>query len=309
MGRRQTAEIELEPPGEATVEAPQTAPARRSRSKTEPRPSWRDRARKSVFWTFLGLAALGSIAAAYRIDQFLASDGHFMLPGNVDAHPNLAIAGVQYTQAARVAAVFAPDFGRSIYLLPVAERRRALMAIDWVREASVSRRWPNRVDVAVVERTPVAFAMLPQSRDASGTVLYEPALVDGEGVILNLPARARFALPVLYGMTREQAAPGRRERIRQVLELIAEVKGYTGQISEINAADTDNLTITYGVEQAGNPLGNSVRLMLGNQRYLSRLKNFLSNYGEIGRRLPNARLFDLRLDDRITAVEGASNAL
>jgi hypothetical protein len=117
-----------------------------------------------------------------------------------------------------------------------------------------------------------------------------------------------FALPVLYGMTREQAAPGRRERIRQVLELIAEVKGYTGQISEINAADTDNLTITYSVEQAGNPLGNSVRLMLGNQRYLSRLKNFLTNYPEISRRLPNARLFDLRLDDRITAVEGASDA-
>jgi CelD/BcsL family acetyltransferase involved in cellulose biosynthesis len=48
--------------------------------------------------------------------------------------------------------------------------------------------------------------------------------------------------------------------------------------------------------------------MLGNQRYLSRLKNFLANYGEISRRLPNARLFDLRLDDRITAVEGGSDA-
>jgi hypothetical protein len=48
--------------------------------------------------------------------------------------------------------------------------------------------------------------------------------------------------------------------------------------------------------------------MLGNQRYLSRLKNFLTNYPEISRRLPNARLFDLRLDDRITAVEGAPDA-
>jgi hypothetical protein len=158
------------------------------------------------------------------------------------------------------------------------------------------------VEVRIFERTPVAFAMLPQSRDASGTVLYEAALVDGEGVLLNPPARARFTLPVLYGLTRQQAAPMRRERVRQVLDLIDEVKSYTGQISEIDAADADNLIITYSVQ------ARAVRLMLGNQRYLSRLKSFLANYAEISRRLPTARLFDLRLDDRITAVEGGADA-
>ncbi len=308
MGRRQTAQVEIEPPEEILVEQAQTAPPRRARPKAEPRPGWRQRAGKWLFWTVLALAVVGAIAAVYQIDQFLASDRHFMLPGNVDAHPNLRIAGAQYAQSGRLSAAFARDFGRSIYLLPAAERRRALMAIDWVRDASVARRWPNRVDVTIVERTPVAFAMLPLSRDNSGTMLYDPALVDADGVILNLPARASFALPVLYGLTRDQAAPARGERIRQVMELIAEVKSYTGQISEINAADPDNLTITYSVQQGGNPLGNSVRLMLGNQRYLSRLKNFLTNYPEISRRLPNAKLFDLRLDDRITAVEGAANA-
>lgn len=308
MGRRQTAQLEPEPPEEIPVEPPQTAPPRRARPKMDSRPGWHDGARKWLLWTLLALAVVGAIAAVYQIDQFLASDRHFVLPGSVDAHPNLRIAGVQYSQSARLAAIFARDFGRSIYLLPVTERRRALMAIDWVRDASVSRRWPNRVDVTIVERAPVAFAMLPQSRDSSGTVLYDPALVDADGVILNLPARARFALPVLYGLTREQAAPARRERIRQVMELIVEVKSYTGQISEINAADPDNLTITYSVQQGGTVPAMSPRLMLGNQRYLSRLKNFLTNYPEISRRLPNARLFDLRLDDRITAVEGAANA-
>ena len=302
MGRRQTAQLDMEEPEEISVEQPQTAPARRARAKAEPRPGWRDRARKWLFWAVLALVVVAAIVAVYQIDQYLASDSHFMLPGNLDVHPNLSIMGVQYAPKAHLAAVFGRDFGRSIYLLPVAERRRALMGIDWVRDASVSRRWPNRVEVKVFERTPVAFAMLPQSRDASGTLLYEAALVDGEGVILNPPARARFALPVLYGVTRQQAAPMRRERVRQVLELIVEVKSYTGQISEINAADADNLTITYSVQ------GRAVRLMLGNQRYLSRLKSFLANYAEISRRLPNARLFDLRLDDRITAVEGGSDA-
>jgi cell division protein FtsQ len=294
MGRRQTAQIDLEDTGE-----PSAAP-RRARSKAEPGADWG--ARKWLVWAFLALVVLAAIAAVYRVDQYLASDRHFMLPGDVYAHPNLSIMGVQYTPRGHIAAVFAQDFEHSIYLLPVAARRRALMAIDWVRDASVSRRWPDRVEVKISERTPVAFAMLPQSRVTYGPVMYEAALVDSEGVLLNPPPRARFALPVLYGLTREQAAPMRRERVRQVLELIDEVKSHAGQIAEINAADSDNLIITYSMQ------GRAVRLMLGNQHYLSRLKSFLANYAEIGRRLPNARLFDLRLDDRITAVEGGSDA-
>ncbi len=44
------------------------------------------------------------------------------------------------------------------YLL--GERRRRLLAVDWVKDASVSRRWPNRVSVNVIERRPVAFAQI-----------------------------------------------------------------------------------------------------------------------------------------------------
>jgi hypothetical protein len=50
-----------------------------------------------------------------------------------------------------------------------------------------------------------------------------------------------------------------------------------------------------------------VRLLLGNQRFLPRLRNFLNHYPEIRRRLPKAAAFDLRLDDRITAAEANHN--
>ncbi|MGE5570538.1 MAG: cell division protein FtsQ/DivIB [Rhodospirillales bacterium] len=303
MGRRQSAQLDVAAAEEIPVKAQEAAPAARARSKAEAPKGWGRRALKWLYWAGLAFLVLAVVAAIYRIDQYLASDRHFILTGSPEAHPNLSITGLQYAPHAQAAGVFVEDFGRSIYLMPLAERRRALMRIDWVRDASVSRRWPNRVDVRIYERTPVAFAMLPQSRDASGTVLYEAALVDGEGVILTPPPRARFNLPVLYGLTRQQPAQIRRERVRQVLELIGEVKSHTGQISEINAADADNLIVTYNVE------GRAVRLMLGHQRYLPRLKSFLTNYAEISRRLPGARLFDLRLDDRITAVEeGGSNA-
>ena len=38
--------------------------------------------------------------------------------------------------------------------MPLAERRRRLLAIDWVEDASVSRLWPNRVLVRITERKP-----------------------------------------------------------------------------------------------------------------------------------------------------------
>jgi hypothetical protein len=50
-----------------------------------------------------------------------------------------------------------------------------------------------------------------------------------------------------------------------------------------------------------------VRLLLGNQRFLPRLRNFLNHYPEIRRRLPKATAFDLRLEDRITAAEGSQH--
>jgi cell division protein FtsQ len=296
MARRQTAQLDLELAEDPPMEPPQPpAPLRRPRGKPDARPRWRDRGRPWLLAGLTVLLVLGAIAAVYRLDQFLASNVRFILPGSPDAHPNLSIRGLEHASSARVAGVFAQDFGRSIYLLPVAERRRALLGIDWVREAVVSRRWPNRVEVRITERVPVAFAMLPQA----GVAYYEVALIDEDGVILEPPPRASFALPVLYGLSREQPAAGRRNRVREALEMTREVQAYSGQISEINAADPDNLGITYSVQ------GRVVRLMLGNQRYLPRLQNFLGHYAEISRRLPGARAFDLRLDDRITALDGA----
>jgi len=184
--------------------------------------------------------------------------------------------------------------------MPLAGRRRSLLGIDWVRDATVSRRWPNRIAVRIFERTPMAFAVLP-GVTPGGRAVSETALIDADGVILRPPARGRFSLPVLFGVSRQDAPEARRVRARRVFEMIREVQAYAGQISEIDASDPDNLTIT---EVAG---GRPLRLRLGNRNYWSRLSNFLSHYPDISRRLPNARIFDLRLDDHITAQDGGTN--
>ena len=48
-------------------------------------------------------------------------------------NPNFTMDGLFYTAEPQVTQVFARDFGRSVYLCPIAERRRMLLAIDCAR--------------------------------------------------------------------------------------------------------------------------------------------------------------------------------
>ena len=54
--------------------------------------------------------------------------------------------GVKYASRQQILRLFEPDYGRSLYLFPLAARRKSLLGVHWVHEASVSRIWPNRVN-------------------------------------------------------------------------------------------------------------------------------------------------------------------
>ncbi|MFB3776361.1 MAG: cell division protein FtsQ/DivIB [Bryobacteraceae bacterium] len=245
-------------------------------------------------------AVLALVAAALflwsRADAFLAENERFRLaePSSQNGEsPALRIEGVVYTRRAKIVETFAADYGRSLYLMPLAERRRSLMAIDWVKDATVSRLWPDRLAVRIVERKPVAFVQLP---GASASQPGEVALIDAEGAILVQPERARFTLPVLTGIRRDQSPAMRRERVQTALRLVEDLSDLAGRISEIDVSDPVNLKIVQPAE------GRVVMLMLGDRNFRSRLHNFLRHYPEILKRLPGAVNFDLRLDNRITAL-------
>lgn len=303
MGRKQSAQLNLVLPDDDPVDAPSEPPApARSRAKAAPRPSFGARVRTVLVWTGAGLGLAAAIAGLYKVDQFLASDARFVLPGTPDTKPNpyFSVEGVARTPEPEVMQVFARDFGRSVYLIPLSERRRRLMAIDWVRDARVLRHWPNRVSVRIVERTPVAFAVLPGT-PVNGLSVSQTALIDIEGALLRTPPRARFSLPALTGIAASQSAEARRARVRRAMDLLQEIQPYARQISEIDASDPDNIVMLMTAH------ARAVRLMLGNRRYLLRLGNFLNHYADIAHRLPNARTFDLRLDDHITAQDGGTD--
>ena len=252
---------------------------------------------KGIRWRLWMNVALGCIALAVviyagrKVRRFVVTDPRFRLASPDERSQGLSMAGIAHASRSRVLATFNADFGRSVFLMPIAERRRRLLAVDWVEDAAIARIWPNQVAVRIRERRPVAFVNLPPPRGRGARVL----LIDAEGVLLDPPAQSHFTFPVLAGVTEEQTEPERRQRVHAMLRLLDDLGASGKDTSEVNAAAPENLIIITRVE------GRAVELVMGNQNFSARMQNFLDHYPEIRRRSGNVRAFDLRLDDRITA--------
>jgi hypothetical protein len=75
---------------------------------------------------FAALTVMFVMFIASRVEQYLISDSRFILPAAPEsgaANPNFKMDGLFYTAEQQVTQVFARDFGRSVYLCPIAERR------------------------------------------------------------------------------------------------------------------------------------------------------------------------------------------
>ncbi|MCU1275012.1 MAG: Polypeptide-transport-associated domain protein FtsQ-type [Bryobacterales bacterium] len=245
-------------------------------------------------WLNLALACVAILIAYYtgrKVRHFVITDPRFTLASADDRNDGLSMEGLVHTSRARVLTSFMPDFGRSVFLIPIAERRRRLLAVDWVEDAAIARIWPNRVAVRIRERRPVAFVNLTIPGRAGSRVL----MIDGEGVLLEQPPQSHFTFPVLSGISEQESEAERRYRVQAFLRLMNALGGVGKNISEVNAAAPENLTVVTQIDDR------AVELVVGNRHFLRRVQSFLDHYPEIRRRSGDVRAFDLRLDDRITA--------
>jgi cell division protein FtsQ len=249
-----------------------------------------------VAWTVIVVCVLVAAFLAYnRTEQFLIRDARFALAGDdgTGQGRTLDFEGASHASARAMEAVFADDYGRSVYLVPLADRRASLRSVDWVKDASIARLWPNRLSVHVVERVPVAFVTLESASRASGSRF---GLIDEDGVILP-PAPDRFGLPVLSGIKPSDSLEMRQKRVRAMRKLLRDLGDQGRDVSEVDVTDPDNLKVTEPRD------GHMIKLLLGDHNFALRFGNFVSHYSEIVERLPGAVTLDLRLEDRITVVE------
>jgi cell division protein FtsQ len=250
-----------------------------------------EKKRRYRLWMGAGLCLLAFASTAWgtkSVRNFLTTDARFYL-----RHPQLGfrnegvvVIGASYTSPGTVQQVFLQDYGRSIYDINIAERRRRLLAIDWIEDASVARVWPNRIYVRVRERKPVAFVNVPHQAFL---------LVDAEGVLLSPPPRANFEFPVLSGVWIDQSEADRKVRVQAALRLLDELGADAKDISEVNASTPDDLRVTTEVQ------GKAVELWLGDSNFAQRYRNFAEHAAALREGSPRASVFDLRIDDRITA--------
>jgi cell division protein FtsQ len=232
------------------------------------------------------------------VNSWLTHDPHFQLACKAGEQScvSLEIRGTVYASPARLQSVFTQDFGSGVFSIPMAERRRHLLAVDWVDTATISRVWPNRIVVSITERSPVAFTRLPIADSAR----YRLALIDQAGVLMSLPqpslrAKVRFHLPVVSGLTEGQSEPERSRRIKAVQHLLDDLGPQAADISEVNATSTEDMRVVTEID------GRAVELWIGDQHYRSRYQHFRANYAEIKKHSPESGVFDLRMDDRISA--------
>ena len=249
---------------------------------------WAGGARGARLWLAvagIGLLLGSTALAALKIRRYAAEDPQFML--SRDSKDALTIEGLKYTNRSKVVRVFSGDFEHSIFATPLDERRRRLLGIDWVEDASVSRVWPDRLVVRLRERTPVAYVNF-----RTGVLL-----IDSHGALLDPPPQSHFTFPVLSGVREDQKEDERRERVHTLLRFEEEMGYMAKDLSEVDVSDMDNLRIVTQVDKR------AVELVLGDSNFAWRYQNFMTHYPEIHRHSPEVKTFDLRLDDRITAKE------
>ena len=173
--------------------------------------AWKTYARVAM-WTGAGLVAA---AAAYVVGDFLYSSRHMALihPEQVEVATDRG-EPLHFVTQASVRGIFAADRNHSVLAIPLDARRRQLEAIPWVELATVRRALPNKIEVEITERTPIAF--LRQGSDM--------ALVDAHGVILERPLEGDFNFPVVTGIRADMEAEDREKRMQLFAGFLQQVE-------------------------------------------------------------------------------------
>jgi cell division protein FtsQ len=205
----------------------------------------------------------------------------------VESSDDIDISGLQNVTRAQIMEVMGGDIGRNIFFVPLAQRKSQLEQIPWVESASVMRFVPNRLQVEIHERTPVAFARV-------GSKIQ---LVDAAGTLMELPNRKKYSFPVILGMNSGEPSSTRAARMRIFNELGRQLDAgggrYSQELSEIDLSDPDDVKV-----MANNHSGD-VLVHLGSANYLERYRIYVTHVQEWQQQFDKLESVDLRYDRQI----------
>lgn len=229
--------------------------------------AWKGYLRVALVVILLGAAA----GALFAVGEFLLTSPALALasPSQVD------LAGNHFVSRPSVLEIFSSDRGRSVLRVPLAERRAQIEALPWVERATVRRALPNRIEVEIVERTPIAFL-----RDGSDLFL-----VDKQGMILDRPLEADFHFPVVTGITAAMAREDRARRMQLMsnfMDQIHQVRSDAGDsVSEIDLSDPSDVQATFaGLQGPSAVVPGALLVHFGDADFHDKFQVLLNNIGQ-----------------------------
>lgn len=148
---------------------------------------------------------------------FVVGAGLFMLTLGVEKIGTLSVfevkeiqwIGLKHLTEKKMGERFQSVLGKNLFKVDIAAIQERLLAHQWIKEATVKKRFPNRILIVVIERKPASVEY------EKGTLMGEtvnfttaPYLVDQEGITLQQGGPFPAKLPRLININPENYADG-----------------------------------------------------------------------------------------------------
>ena len=175
------------------------------------------------FSTFVKVALLVGLVAG------VAFGGRGMVNRFVWENPAYALADIRVSTDGLLTRVQVLELlevweGKNIFTLDVAKMRRELDSLPQVEKADIRRQLPDRLEIRISERQPVAW--VAASAEAELGVGVASLLVDARGFVMRtrkvLPEH--LALPRITGVVMEDVAPGQKLPTAEALSALELIK-------------------------------------------------------------------------------------
>jgi cell division protein FtsQ len=135
--------------------------------------------------------------------------------------------GRQRTSAGDIYRILEPYYGQNILAVDIGAIQQRLQSLPWVREAAVTRHFPDRLRTTIVEHRPIALWQPTMGQPTMGQQTSSgPALVSDRGDIIQISAVSPYRhLPILSGADAPAAAPDLLRLIGSESSLVRLVTG------------------------------------------------------------------------------------
>ncbi len=209
--------------------------------------------------------------------------------------------GNHHLSRAQLVEVFGGDIERNILKTSLEDRKAELEQIPWVKHAVVMRLLPDRISVAVEERTPIAFVR------QGGHI----GLVDATGVLLDMGADktedSAYSFPVVTGILASDPPSVRAARMKIFQDFTKDLdssgQSISATLSEVdlsNPEDVKSLIPDHGAD---------VLVHFGDSDYLDRYRKYEAHLAEWRTQYPKLSSVDMRYERQVVLEMQAGTAV